>query len=254
MTNQASDSALMLQPVEQRQVDFYDDTLIGVRVENGEVYVPIKPICDLLGVDWSGQRRRIKRETVLDESVRQVAVTAQEGERTITRDVACLPLDMISGFLFGISEKRVKPELKDRVVRYKRECYKVLAEAFREGRLLGAASAEPPLITAASSEAAQAYEIARAVMKLAEHQMMLESRVDDHHRRLDRLEAALGASDRFVSAEQASQISQAVKTPSPTRSPSAAVATNTAASTANCTVASASPATNSFPPSSFKKR
>ena len=49
--------------------------------------------------------------------------------------MVCLPLDYISGFLFGLNADRVKPELRERVLRYQRECYKVLAEAFQDGRL-----------------------------------------------------------------------------------------------------------------------
>jgi hypothetical protein len=49
--------------------------------------------------------------------------------------MVCLPLDYVSGFLFGLNATRVKPELRERVILYQRECYKVLAEAFNEGRL-----------------------------------------------------------------------------------------------------------------------
>jgi len=49
--------------------------------------------------------------------------------------MVCLPLDYISGFLFGLNADRVKPELRERVLRYQRECYKVLAEAFQDKRL-----------------------------------------------------------------------------------------------------------------------
>ena len=47
----------------------------------------------------------------------------------------CLPLDFVSGFLFGINPDRTKLEIKDKLIRYQRECYTVLAEAFQEGRL-----------------------------------------------------------------------------------------------------------------------
>ena len=61
-------------------------------------------------------------------------VTNTESERG-GRDVQCLPLDYISGFLFGINAERVRDDLRERVIRYQRECYRVLAEAFTEGRL-----------------------------------------------------------------------------------------------------------------------
>lgn len=42
-----------------------------------------------------------------------------------------LKLDLLNGWLFGISETRVKPELKEKVLNYKRRCYAVLANHFK---------------------------------------------------------------------------------------------------------------------------
>ena len=146
-----------------------------------------------------------------------MAVTATEGERLVTRQMQCLPLDFISGFLFGINADRVKPELKERVVRYQRECYKVLADAFREGRL----TAEPVFddLLASDSPAAQAYRMAAAIMQMARQQILLEAqvneqaaRLDVHEERLELIESTLGDPGRFVTPDQAMQISQAVRT------------------------------------------
>jgi len=218
----ADSSALV--PIEQKEVGFYGDEIIAVRTADGAIHVPVRPICDLLGVDWSAQRRRITRDTVLSEEMRSVAVTATEGDRLVTRDMQCLPLDYISGFLFGINADRVKPELKDRVVRYQRECYKVLAEAFQEGRL----TTDPTFDVLLSSDtpAAQAYKMAQAIMQMARQQLLLESRLDDHdsrltqqesrlqstEQRLEEIEETLGDPGRFVTPDQAMQISQAIKT------------------------------------------
>jgi hypothetical protein len=37
---------------------------------------------------------------------------------------------MVNGWLFGINANRVKEELRDRLIQYQRECYRVLADAF----------------------------------------------------------------------------------------------------------------------------
>lgn len=126
-----SDAALS--PVEQKKVVFYDDeiTAVLVQIEDEEkVYVPLKPVCDFLGVSWSGQRRRINRDAVLSEEVRSVNVTFTEPTRTRQIAMLCLPLDYISGFLFSINADRTKPEIKEKLIRYQRECYRILADAF----------------------------------------------------------------------------------------------------------------------------
>lgn len=210
----ADSSALV--PIEQKEVEFYGDGIIAVRIADGSIHVPVRPICDLLGVDWAGQRRRINRDTVLSEEMRSVAVTSMEGDRLVTREMQCLPVDYISGFLFGINADRVKPELKERVVRYQRECYKVLAEAFQEGRLTADPTFDELLV--ADSPAAQAYKMATAIMQMARQQLLLEAQVNQHTSRLDAyeerlelVESTLGDPGRFVTPDQAMQISQAVK-------------------------------------------
>lgn len=207
----SDESALV--PVEQKEVQFYGDTIIAVRAQNGGVYVPVRPICDLLGIDWNSQRRRINRDPVLAEESQGVAVMATPGGK---QTMICLPLDYISGFLFGINADRVKPEVRERLIQYQRECYKVLSEAFTEGRL----TAEPSFddLLRADTPAAQAYRMARALMEMARQQLILEARLSDHSAqlaahddRLEQIEATLGDRGRFITPEQASSISQAVK-------------------------------------------
>jgi hypothetical protein len=208
-----------LVPMEQKQVVFYDDEITAVLVQIGsdeKVYVPIRPICDFLGVSWTGQRRRINRDAVLSGEVRSVNVTFTEPARTRQISMLCLPLDFVSGFLFGINPDRTKPEIKGKLVRYQRECFAVLAEAFREGRL----TADPSFdeLLASDTPAAQAYKIATAIMKMARQQLILESQLEshtvkliDHEQRLEEIEATLGDTGRSVTPDQAMQISQAIK-------------------------------------------
>jgi len=209
-----------LAPLDQKQVIFYDDEITAVLVQiegKEEVYVPVRPICEFLGVSWTGQLRRINRDAVLSGEIRSVNVTFTEPNRTRQIAMQCLPLDYISGFLFGINPDRTKPEIKDKLIRYQRECFKVLAEAFVEGRLTTDPSFDD-LLQQANREVVEAYQIAQAIMKLARNQIMLEGRLDDHGRtledygrRLETIEADMHQEDRYISENQATQISQAVK-------------------------------------------
>jgi hypothetical protein len=199
-------------PIEQKIVNFYNDEIVAIRAADGTVYVPIRPICDNLGVTLAGQRERINRDPVLSEVATSVSVTLTQQ----ARDMICLPLKFIPGWLFGINAERVKPELRSAIIRYQKECFDVLAEAFVEGRL----TAEPAFedLLRADSSAAQAYKMARALMEMARQQLILESRVVEHaaqlashEDRLEQIESALGDRGRFITPEQASSISQAVK-------------------------------------------
>ena len=59
------DEERALSVVEQKEVVFYDDEIVTVRVADGTVYVPIRPICEALGISCNGQRERILRDPIL---------------------------------------------------------------------------------------------------------------------------------------------------------------------------------------------
>lgn len=124
-------------PVAERAVDFYGDQITALLVKEGErqqIYVPLRPLCDYLGVDWSAQRKRISRDPVLADVIMSVVVTTTdidpESRRPRSSPMICLPLDYLNGWLFGISAIRVKEDIRENLIRYQRECYRVLANAF----------------------------------------------------------------------------------------------------------------------------
>jgi hypothetical protein len=167
-----------------------------------------------MGISWPSQRNRINRDAVLAEVVQGVFITNTPGGR---QEMTCLPLEFLNGWLFGINASRVRDDVRPRLIRYQRECYQALHEAFQEGRL----SVAGPGVTELAQQdtpAAQAYRHAQALVRLARQQLILEAQVDahgaqldDHARRLEELEATLGDPERTITPAQATRISQAVK-------------------------------------------
>ncbi len=94
----------------------------------------LRPIVEVLGLDWSTQHRRLQRDPVLSEEMKliSVAVTAMEISQRGdgAKEHVCLPKQFISGFLFGINASRVTPELRERVIRWQREAHLILDAAF----------------------------------------------------------------------------------------------------------------------------
>jgi len=205
-------------PVEQKVVEFYGDELTAVLLDRQGreiVYVPVRPISDYLGVDWSAQYRRINRDPVLSsELIPCVVVTATQGQPDQRRDMLCLPLDMINGFLFGISADRVREELRERVIQYQRECYRVLADAFvnQDSTVDGLQASSESMMALQ-----QIRENALAVARLAEEQMRMMGRLDKaavivgrHEKRITALERRL-APGNPINEEQAAEIADKVK-------------------------------------------
>src|SRR5688572_646717 len=167
-----------LLPIEQRDVDFYGDPLTAVLIRIGDrerAYIPIRPLCDFLGVDWASQRKRIMRDPVMAEEIQRVVImTTHRG----LQETLCLPLDYLNGWLFGINATRVKEELRTRLIQYQRECYQVLASTFSQRPL----PAESPNITALT----QIREMGLAIVQMAEQQIEFERRIGTTENRLDR--------------------------------------------------------------------
>lgn len=106
-------------------IDFHGDTLFAMETSKG-VLVVIKPISDKLGLDWSAQYRRTRRDPVLSEGIAKMATPSPGG----AQETICLPLDLLPGWLFGISANQVKQECRDAVITYQRECYAALFQHF----------------------------------------------------------------------------------------------------------------------------
>lgn len=107
-------------------VEFHGATLYAITVD-GVHHVALRPICDALGIDWEAQRLRIRRHPVLNETACVTKAVAADGKE---REVVALPLDKLNGWLFGVSVNRVKPELREKLISYQRECFEVLAQHF----------------------------------------------------------------------------------------------------------------------------
>ena len=93
----------------------------------------LRPIVEALGLNWSGQLQRIKRDAVLGKHLKtlSVVVTHTEGRDAQHGQISCLPKQYISGFLFGIAAGRIKDsKLRAKVIQFQEEAHLFLDAAF----------------------------------------------------------------------------------------------------------------------------
>jgi hypothetical protein len=103
-------------------------TNINIVQEGSDILVPIRPICDALGVTFSRQRKKIAEDPILGPTVALRATVGGDGKQ---REMVCLPFELVFGWLFTISPDNVaSDEAADAVIRYKRECYHALFAHF----------------------------------------------------------------------------------------------------------------------------
>lgn len=95
--------------------------------QDGEYFVPIKPICIALGIDDKTQRDKIQEDEFLNSVGGIIPSTGADGK---TYEMFSLPLKYVYGWLATINPGKVSPDARECVTRYRRECYEVLYNHF----------------------------------------------------------------------------------------------------------------------------
>ncbi|EAM9428714.1 hypothetical protein BCN13_11975 [Salmonella enterica] len=108
-------------------VPFHGDALYVVN-HNGEPYTPMKPIVKGMGMDWMGQLTKLRQR--FSSTVEEIPIVAEDGKR---RNMVCLPLRKLAGWLQTISPNKVKPEIREKVIQYQEECDDVLYDYWTKG-------------------------------------------------------------------------------------------------------------------------
>lgn len=179
-----------IQPRAERIIDFYGDP-ITVALAGDEMFVPLRSLTEFLGLEWSSQFRRVQRDEILASRVQRVVMTGADGRQ---REMICLPLDLLPGWLFGITSSRVRAELQPKLMRYRAEAFRVLWRAF-QAEAFSSAPVDLPQ-PASGSSLAQIRELGLAIVHMAEQQMALEQRVGEHDGRLDRAASVIKEIER----------------------------------------------------------
>lgn len=113
----------------QAKVSFYEDEILGVHVslEGKEtVFVPVRPLCEKLGLRRYDQIVKIKDDEVLAEGSMELTLPSEGGNQV----TFCLRHDLVPMWLTTIHASKVKPEYRDKIRLYRREVAKVLADYF----------------------------------------------------------------------------------------------------------------------------
>ncbi|WP_289054995.1 phage antirepressor N-terminal domain-containing protein [Carboxylicivirga marina] len=103
-----------------------------VLIDDAEKLVPIKPICEALGIDAKSQRSKIQNDEILGSIGVLSTSTGSDGKKY---EMFCLPYMYALGWLFTVNPKNVKPEARETILKYKMECYTALFNHFSDQSL-----------------------------------------------------------------------------------------------------------------------
>ena len=88
--------------------------MIECPVMNGQRYVAIKPVCEMLGIDYPTQTEVVRSHPLFADNIRLIRCMAKDGK---LREMLCLPLKRFFLWLGGIHPNKVKEESKEAVLR-----------------------------------------------------------------------------------------------------------------------------------------
>lgn len=108
------------QPATEKILNF-NGREISLVLADGQWWVAVKPICEVLGVEYTRTFKNLKEDEILSQLLAEQPIVAADGKE---RKMLCLPERYVYGWLFGIRSESV--ELR----KYKLECYDVLFNHF----------------------------------------------------------------------------------------------------------------------------
>lgn len=106
----------------QLEVSFKNDT-----IEIVDNMISVNSICKNLGIDPNFQRKKIQEDESFESTFKEIEIN------NIIQKVLCIPINKIDGWLFSINPNKVKPEVKQKLIEYKKECFNVLNNYFNNG-------------------------------------------------------------------------------------------------------------------------
>jgi hypothetical protein len=112
----------------QQAVDFLGHQINCVQDDDGTPYVPLKWLCEILGIDHNRQRREVK-----DDELYQWKIVPVKGADGRHRKMFCLTLKQMHFWLYTVAVNTVRPEMREPLLQYKDEADMALLHAQRHG-------------------------------------------------------------------------------------------------------------------------
>lgn len=88
----------------------------------------MKPICENIGVEWGTQYRKLMSNKDKYGCCHMTIPTTSGNQNMLF-----IPVTKLNGWLFSINPEKVKPELRDTLIKYQEECFIALHDYWNKG-------------------------------------------------------------------------------------------------------------------------
>jgi hypothetical protein len=115
----------------EHTIDFYEDSILTVRINEEDVYAPVKPMCNSIGIKKPTSQYPTIRN---DGAIRwlDIQLPSKGGSQTMF----CIHIDDIPLWLGGVSTASVAETTKQKLTLYKKECARALRDYWYKGEAL----------------------------------------------------------------------------------------------------------------------
>lgn len=100
---------------------------LQVVADEREQLVAVKPVCEILGVNYPGQFTKLKEHPLYGSVIELSPTTGADGK---AYDMVCLPLRYFPSWLFSINPNNVKEDIRENLLEYQLKCNDVLFDYF----------------------------------------------------------------------------------------------------------------------------
>jgi hypothetical protein len=163
--------------------EFYGEVYVAYLASDRQFYISLNDLCRGLGVDARSQRRRIQDDEAIADKLLNLPLETPYQEGTRTKEVACLNLRALPYWLGTIDARRVKDDIRPKVILFKRDFAETAWFVYR-GEIL------PPEIIAEVDSYATPYE--RELAELMADFRGLKNKLDTLSGRVDEELARVG--------------------------------------------------------------
>lgn len=117
----------MSNQISTQTLSFYGSELITLKLDD-VIYTAVKPLVEAIGLDWGRQAKKLSQQAKF--GCRLMSIPTKGG----IQEMICMPLKKLNGWLFSINPEKVRPDLKEKVIRYQEECFEALYNYWHFGK------------------------------------------------------------------------------------------------------------------------
>lgn len=96
---------------------------------NGVAFVAMREVVEGIGLNWASQSVKLNQNCSKFNCC-HIATVAEDGKN---REMLCMPIKKLNGWLFSINPNKVRSDLKERLENYQEECFLALWDYWTTG-------------------------------------------------------------------------------------------------------------------------